>query len=284
MKIALLSDIHGNLSALETVAAHIDAWQPDHVIVNGDVVNRGPQPRECLALVQQRQQDGWAVLRGNHEEYVLKHTHPTPDADHTGIRASINQNSRWTYQQLAGEVEKLADLPVAVQRFAPDGSELWATHASRRGSSDGIYPFYTSQPVPAQIAPATAVFATAHIHFAYTWQVGKTLVVNSGSVGQLCFGDTRASYAQVVWQAGQWRAKIMRLTYDRTATQRAFFASGFMTETGPIAQIIFHEWRTAVPLLPPWRARYETAVLSGHITLEASVQALLRQWGMVGDA
>lgn len=41
MKIAILSDIHGNLPALQTVADDIARWQPDQVIVNGDIVNRG---------------------------------------------------------------------------------------------------------------------------------------------------------------------------------------------------------------------------------------------------
>ena len=48
MKIAVLADIHGNLPALEAVAAHVEAWQPDRVIVAGDLVNRGPRPLECL--------------------------------------------------------------------------------------------------------------------------------------------------------------------------------------------------------------------------------------------
>ena len=72
MKVAVLADIHGNINALETVAEHIEGWGADAVVVAGDVINRGPLPLACLTFVQQRQHsDGWLVVRGNHEDYVL---------------------------------------------------------------------------------------------------------------------------------------------------------------------------------------------------------------------
>ena len=68
MKLAVLADIHANLSGPLAVAAHVDAWRPDQVIVAGDVANRGPRPVECLAFVQERQRSaGWLVVRGNEE-------------------------------------------------------------------------------------------------------------------------------------------------------------------------------------------------------------------------
>ena len=278
MKIAILSDIHGNAAALQPVLADIAAWQPDHVIVNGDVVNRGPESAACWQMIKTQQtQPGWQVLGGNHEAYVCKHARSIPDPEHVGIQAAINQNSRWTYQQLNGQVAELAALPAVASLSAPDGSELRATHASTRANDDGIYPSSTDEAICAQIAPAPAVFVTSHIHAAYIRQVNGALLVNTGSAGQLCDGDTRASYARVVWRQGQWRAQIVHVPYDRAETERAFFASGFMDETGPMARIIFYEWQTAVPLLPLWRATYMTAVLAGTITLERSVSDFLQQ-------
>ena len=72
VKIAVLADIHANLAALEAVSEHIEHWQPDSIAIAGDIVNRGPRPRECWGFVQERMaQDGWLVLRGNHEGYVI---------------------------------------------------------------------------------------------------------------------------------------------------------------------------------------------------------------------
>ena len=282
MKIAVLSDIHGNVAALEAVAAHIEGWQPDHIIVNGDVVNRGPDSVACWQIIKAQQESaGWQVLSGNHETYVCKHANPVPDREHVGVRAAINQNSRWTYRQFNGQVAELVALTAVADVVAPDGSRLRATHASMRSNSDGIYPFYTDEAIQAQIDTDTAVFVTSHIHVAYTRQINGTLLVNSGSAGQMCDGDTRASYAQIVWRKGQWRAEIVRLPYDTAATERAFLTSGFMDETGPVAQLIFHEWRTAVSFLTPWRAAYMTAVLSGDISLEQSVAEFLQKQGVL---
>ncbi len=55
MKIAVLSDIHGNLPALEAVTADIDTWQPEMIIVDGDIVNGGPCSRACWQFVQKQQ-------------------------------------------------------------------------------------------------------------------------------------------------------------------------------------------------------------------------------------
>ena len=57
MKLAVLSDIHGNWPGLMVVADHIERWQPDLVIVNGDVINRGPNSAACWDFVQQKRRD-----------------------------------------------------------------------------------------------------------------------------------------------------------------------------------------------------------------------------------
>jgi diadenosine tetraphosphatase ApaH/serine/threonine PP2A family protein phosphatase len=89
MKTAFVSDIHGNLTALEAVLADIDLHKVDEIVCLGDTVGYGPQPRECLALVRKRCN---LVLMGNHENAVLNGAeHFTPLA-----RIAID----WTSQQL----------------------------------------------------------------------------------------------------------------------------------------------------------------------------------------
>jgi predicted phosphodiesterase len=276
MKIAILSDIHGNLTAFETVSEHIETWQPDATIINGDIVNRGPDSLACWQMAtQKRAQQNWQIVRGNHEDYVLKHTRETPNAEHIGIRAAINQNSRWTYRQVNGCTPTLAALPDGVSLTVPDGSELRTRHATMRGNQDCMFPDMAADIVQQQIAPAPAVFVTSHIHEAYIRKVGDTLIVNSGSAGHHNAYDTRATYAQLSWQNGRWQAEIIRLPYDMAKTERAYYESGFMDETGPVAQLIFYEWKTAVPLLPMWRSKYMDAVLAGEISLESSVNKFL---------
>jgi predicted phosphodiesterase len=51
MKLAVLADVHANWQALQAVAADLERWQPDRVVVAGDVINRGPRPLECAKFV-----------------------------------------------------------------------------------------------------------------------------------------------------------------------------------------------------------------------------------------
>lgn len=281
MKTAILSDNHGNVPALQTVIEHIEAWQPDHVIFNGDAVNRGPKSLESWQIVQaKRQQNGWLMARGNHEDYVLNHEKEDPHAIPVDYKTQINQNSRWTHRQLNGRSPELAALPLSHTLTAPDGSKLFATHASVRGNTDGIYPHHDDDTHRPQLTPLPAVFVTSHIHLAYIKQIDETFLVNTGSAGNHCYEETRASYAQVVWQNGRWHAKLIYLTYDMAATERDFYESGFLDETGPVAHLIFHEWKTGHVILPDWREHYLQAVLGGDIGLETSVIETLAKFGI----
>jgi predicted phosphodiesterase len=274
MKIAVLSDIHGNLPALQTVTDHLETWRPDLVFVNGDVVNRGPNPAACLRFVEQkRRNNGWQIMQGNHEMYVIDQSRP--DAARNGRLFEINRSSFWTYQQLNGDVTILQTWPASHTLTAPGGSQMHITHASRRSNRDSILPYSPLARVRQQIAPAPALFATAHIHHAFIRQVDETLVVNSGSAGSLCYGDTRATYAQITWHKGRWQARIVYLDYDKEQTDCDFHTSGFLTESGPVSRIIYEEWRTGRSLVPRWLGLYQPLVLSGALDLETAVARYL---------
>ena len=138
MRIAVLSDIHGNYPALQAVAANIATWQPDHVIVNGDVVNRGARPLECLKFVQEQQRaSGWKITRGNHEDFVIRCKHP--DAARSGPLFEIQKSAFWTYQRLGSLVRVLGTWPEQVTCIGPDGDEVRFTHASMQGNQESIF-------------------------------------------------------------------------------------------------------------------------------------------------
>ncbi len=289
MKVAILSDIHGNLPALQTVTAHIEAWRPDEVIVNGDIVNRGPKPVECWAWVQGRRRDaGWRITRGNHEDYVVRHGSVVPDAEHVGIRAKINMSSLWTFNQFGGSVADLAALPDVVRLYGDNGRELRITHASMRGNQDCIWPAQhdvcptsSDDAIRQQIGdPPPALFVTSHIHFANRRRVDDTLIVNSGSAGCHCYSDPRATYVQATFRNGEWEAEIIRLPYDMAQMEQDYYDSGFLQEGGAASYLIFQEWKTALPILPQWRAHYEGEVLAGRMELETAVFEFLTSVGL----
>ncbi len=214
MKIAVLADIHGNLPAFETIAEHISGWRPDIVVMAGDVINRGPRPIACLDLLLEKQlAEGWQSVRGNHEDYVLDQA--KPGAPRSGPRFDISRNAFWTYQELNGREDSLEMMPFQVSVSGPSGDEVRVVHGSMRGNRDGIYPETTVDEIRLKIAPAPTVLCVGHTHRPLIRQVDKTVVVNVGSVGSPFDGDGRASYAQLTWDKQSWKAKIIRLKYDR---------------------------------------------------------------------
>ena len=278
MKIAVLSDVHGNLPALQVVTAHLERWGPDVVVVNGDVVNRGPRSHACWQFVQsRRERDGWRVTGGNHETFVAGWREP--DRPREGAQFAVHRSSYWTYRQLGRRVGALAELPTQVGVVGPDGEEIRATHGSMQGRSDGIYPETTAADLARKIKPAPAVFCAAHTHRPLIRALDGTLVVNSGSAGTSFDGDPRAGYAQLVRRRKGWQARIVRLAYDREQMARDFVTSGFLGGAGPLARIFFEEWFRARPLVNRWAERYEVAVLAGEIGLAQSVTAFLADPG-----
>lgn len=274
MKLAVLADIHANLVALQAVAAHIEAWQPDQVVVAGDVVNRGPRPLECLRFVlEKKAAAGWLLVRGNHEDYVL--CNAKSDAPRSGPAFEIHRHSFWTYQQLNGQISAIEAMPFQQSLSAPDGSEVRITHASMRGNRDGIYPKTTDDELRQKIQPQPALFCVGHTHLPLIRQIDNTTVVNVGSAGLPFDGDYQPSYGQLVWQDGEWQANIVRLDYDRQAAERDLFETGFIEGSGPLAYVILNELRTARSRLYWWNDQYYDLVLAEEMTMAETVQEFL---------
>lgn len=284
MKIALISDIHGNVAALEAVTDHVTTWQPDITIVNGDVVNRGPNSAPCWEFVQQRQrEDGWLLTRGNHEDFVLAYREPTAENDpHT---FGIHRHAWWTRHQLTNaQLDGMVALPDLLTLAAPDSSEVRITHASMGNNRNGILLETPAETVRAQIGEPPPLFLTSHIHWPMVRQLEQTLIVRSGSVGSPRDGDVRASYAQLSWhisngENGRWHPEIIRVPYDRSRTDQDYHTLGYLADGGPIAELIYHEWRTALPVLAPWQRQYQAAVMAGEVGVETAVSDYLAATG-----
>ncbi|MFQ5575802.1 MAG: metallophosphoesterase family protein [Anaerolineae bacterium] len=275
MKLAVLADIHANFVALQAVAADIDSWQPDLVVVAGDIVNRGPRSKECLEFVQARQRsDSWLVLRGNHEEYVISMARP--DTPRTGPRADLYRPVYWTYLQLGQDVSALEATPATLSLTAPDGGEIRITHASMHSNRRGIFPQTPDAELRSLIAPAPPLICVGHTHRPLARRLDSTLVVNAGAAGLPFDGDTRAAYARLEWRNGGWQAQIVRLDYDRARAARDFYTTGFYDEGGALAHLILQELRHARSLMYAWDRKYQAPILAGELTVAQAVDRFLR--------
>lgn len=274
MKVAVLSDIHGNMPALRTVMADIDGWSPDVVVVDGDIVNRGPVSDECLEiLLDRRKRLGWHLLRGNHEEFVMDCG--LPERPRAGPPYEMAQFAHFALAQVSQYIDELSTLPDIYERPGPNGALLRIVHASMRNNRDGIYPMTTDADLRRQIAPAPAVFVTGHTHRSLVRHIDETLVVNIGSVGLSFDDDRRAGYGRFTWNDMGWQAEIVRLAYDYEQVEADYVRSGFLAHGGPLTQLMLVEFRKARGLVHRWAGRYEEAVLAGRMTLEESVRLVL---------
>jgi putative phosphoesterase len=274
MKIAVLSDIHGNYPALIAVSEHIQTWKPDNVFVAGDIVNRGPRSSDCFEFIEEKRQNcGWKVIRGNHEDYVI---------DHAGRKKPENERMvelykpvRFTVKQLNGNIPKLISLPENIREFTSFGHEIRIVHASMRHNRDGIYPETSDVELSEQIAPAPKVFITGHTHRPLVRSLDGTVVINAGSCGLPFDGDRRTGYVQITWRKGRWQAEIARLRYDFYQAIKDFSDSGYFEDAGPLSLVNLLELESATSQLYHWSRRYSKAVLAGETTVSEAVEEFL---------
>jgi len=274
MKIAVLSDIHANLPAFEAVLAHLASVEPHHVLVGGDVINRGPHPRECLEMVLDRiAHHGWQVLKGNHEEYVLKAAmgiSHLPEWEQQLIR-----HTTWTADRISDYLPVISAWDDSIELPMPDGSQLTCFHASKKGNRVGLYDFMQDREIMEFVHPAYSAMCVGHTHIPFVKFIEGKLIVNSGAVGMPFDRDPRASYALFEWRAEGWSVEIIRIPYDRNLTEQAYRDTGYLSDAGPMVPLIREELRHASSRLNLWHRTYEALVVSGQMTMEDSVQAML---------
>lgn len=274
MKLALLADIHSNLEALNRVIDHVDARNPDRVIVLGDIINRGPQPRPCLEIVLERmQRNRWHVLKGNHEDFVLNERHPHPDRPQWLIE--VFQHSTWTCRQaldLLADVEKLPD---RIDLEGPGGQSLCFYHASLNSNRDGLYESMDDEELRPLLDDASHFAAVGHTHRPFVRWMDRRVIVNAGAVGLPFDRDPRAAYAWAEWGGGRWEVDIVRVPYDRTHTETAMHSTGYFAEGGPMVDLVADELQNARPDFRQWHLDFEDTVAAGRMSVTESITAFL---------
>ncbi|MEM7033507.1 MAG: metallophosphoesterase family protein, partial [Chloroflexota bacterium] len=213
------------------------------------------------------------IVCGNHEEYTLN-LGRRRDA-YNDLELTILRFTDWTAKKLNNHLADLEAFPFQESITAPDGSEARVVHASMRGNRDGVFPMTTDEELREKIAPAPALLCVGHTHWPLIRSVDQSLVVNVGAVGLPFDRDTRASYAQLTWQGGQWQPEIIRLAYDRAKAEQDFVDTGFLAEGGPLVQLILDELQTARSHLFRWTKEYHPQILAQDISMEAAVEAYI---------
>ncbi|HEX9117648.1 MAG TPA: metallophosphoesterase family protein [Anaerolineae bacterium] len=249
MLIAVLSDIHSNLPALQAVAADLKELQPDAVYVLGDVVNGCPWPAEVIDFLLDR---GWPSLMGNHDDAVLQLGTPRMEAryahrDRYGVLW-------WTRDRLDDRrLAALEGLPLEIKVKGDGMPPLRLVHGIPGNFFVGFAPGAPDEWVSRRLATvAEPAIAGGHTHIQMVRAVDGHLIVNSGSVGMPYDGDCRAGYAWLASDGGGWRAGVRRVRYDVDAVDSGFKRSDLLDQGGVMAEMT----RRSVTSGLPWIADF----------------------------
>jgi diadenosine tetraphosphatase ApaH/serine/threonine PP2A family protein phosphatase len=233
MRIAILSDIHGNLEAFRSVLADIDSRRPPvgEIISLGDTLGYGPEPEACINLLRET---GILSVQGNHELGLAR-----PE-----YRRWFNPQSRQALDRTgelisAETMAYIRELPPFLSRHGclfvhglPPASAFTYLFEIALDEMNGIFSGFTE---------AVAFIGHTHELEIVSWRAGQAMrealaegslgldrarryIVNIGAVGQPRDGDNRAKY--VLWDTDTWTLTVRFVAYDIQAAMAGFKRAG----------------------------------------------------------
>lgn len=227
MRIALLSDMHGNEIALRAVLTDIAMWgEPDAYWVLGDLVALGPEPVRTLEILSALPHARF--IRGNTDRYVSTGDRPSPSIEEAkssphllGALVEIANTFAWTQGMItaSGWFKWLGDLPLEMRITLPDGTRFLGVHASP-GQDDGagLSPDQNAEELSRMLAKCEAdLVCIGHTHRPWQIKIQGIHVVNLGAVSLSLADDKSASYVRLTADAHGYALEHRKVPYDRSA-------------------------------------------------------------------
>jgi putative phosphoesterase len=243
MRIAVLSDVHGNLLALDACLADLASQGgAEAIVVAGDLCLDGPKPKKVL---QRLEEIGAACVRGNTDRYLGE---SDSEERFTPVEAA---QIAWTRQELGERWRSwLRALPFAL-RIGEDDNQLLIVHANPKTDDEHLWPDADESVLQRLIGDeAATAIAFGHLHLPYVRMWRGKLLVNVASAGLPKDGDPRACYAILTEREGGWQVKHRRVAFDtkRVATQLA--ACGIPESAELIATLRRHRYKGLKSFIP----------------------------------
>ena len=239
MRIAVVSDIHGNLTAFEAVLADLRQTSPDLILHGGDLPHGGSSPAEIVDRIRDL---GWQGVLGNTDEMLFQ-----PESLKEFASKSPNLQPLWdaieemavaTCEALGEErIAWLRDLPrvqihgpMALVHASPESTWRSPGHTAGDAELESVY---------SPLGQPIAIYG--HIHHSYIRSFSGMIVANTGSVSLSYDGDRRAAYLLL----DDSKPEIRRVEYDVDREIKAVFACRF-----PHADWVAKMLESASPQMP----------------------------------
>ena len=240
--VAVLSDVHGNLPALEAVIAELEKQSIESILVAGDLIG-GPNPNEVIELLKSL---GCTMIAGNMDLDFLRLARGEAPKEWYSLKQYGTW--RWTNEQVKPEVRQfLESLPEQQVIHIGDTAPIRLVHGSPRSPYEGIFPdsdpdFFEAilQETPEQ------VLVCGHIHVAWKKRIQGKLIINPGAVSAPLSGHPGAHYALLDYTNEEWEVTHKRIRYDTIKIRKAYIESGLLEAGTGIAKFFLRACETGL--------------------------------------
>lgn len=232
MRIALLSDIHGNMPGLQCVLNDLQDFTPDLLVVAGDL-SGGPHTNQVIQLLHERK--AW-MIRGNSDISLIRFAdRQTPESWQSRKQFGL---LRWNARHISSEILNcLRSLPDQGIVLLPGTDPIRVVHGTPGNPFESIYPNRDPALLERALSlVAEPVLACGHTHEPWIRYMPGKIAVNPGAVAGPLNGETGAQYARLVWIPGKWQVELRTVPYDLASLKEAFRNTGLLDEGGAIAR------------------------------------------------
>ncbi|GGC84710.1 serine/threonine protein phosphatase [Thalassobacillus devorans] len=211
MRLAFLSDIHGNARALEAVLEDIEKRNVDQLFVLGDIAYRGLEPERSVELVRGLDSQ---VIKGNADEWIVRGVQDGEVPDK--VIEGMNQERAWAHANMTSEsVNYLNELPREITEEYK-GINIHGFHATPADLFEVVLPDATEDEMKDRLMvnQLADVYIYGHIHKPYIRYINGKMVVNTGSVGLPFDGLAQPSYVLIDIGENGVQSSIVRTNYE----------------------------------------------------------------------
>lgn len=227
MRVAILSDVHGNAVAFDAVLDELRRDSPDRIVCLGDMVQGGPQPTETVARLREL---ACPVVIGNADAYLLSGDESGPEA----VSDRLRQQRAWSLAHLSEEDRAfIRAFQPTVEVPLEDGRRLLAFHGSPASYDDVILPTTSQADIAHHFGAHIGAFLTGgHTHLQQIRPVGEAFFFNPGSIGFAFRHDQSdtaypwAEYAMLTSEGARIAVEFRRVPFDVDALSEIVRASG----------------------------------------------------------